>query len=294
MAINNDVVVKTPLLQNDEFTVVINVTKIADSVANISDIQVVYGYTDYEEYLPYEIDTVISDANGLCDISHLKYPYSLISIHNFDSSNDGLAAYIKYDPALSRDWTERQLASIDKRLDYIEVNGTVGGGAGSSGIGNFSNYYTKDEIDQALAGLDKIVVSESEPIVAAETVWLQPLTTDTGAIDYIVEQGIQDNAYYEKWNSGIVKYHASITETVSSGVTSQESYITIPKSICTNILTHNITINNLTTTTANSINVVQNGISDNTSEYIKIRYTLFFTSMDMTFTTGHSIIGFWK
>lgn len=118
--INDNIKIKTPLLKDDKFTFIFNIISISDGIATISDPQIVYGYTDYEEYLPYEIESVVSGEDGVCNIGLLKYPYSLISIHNFDSDNDGLAIYIRYDPALSRDWTEKQLNGLNNRIKQLE------------------------------------------------------------------------------------------------------------------------------------------------------------------------------
>ena len=118
--INGNILIKTPLLKDDKFTFIFNVTSISEGFATIKNPQIVYGHTDYEEYLPYEVESTESLAGGYCDLTSFKYPYSLLSIHNFDSVNDGLAVYIKFDPALSRDWTEKQLSYLNKRIDTLE------------------------------------------------------------------------------------------------------------------------------------------------------------------------------
>lgn len=114
--------INTPLLKGDKFTLVFNVTTMNSGSTGfvVKDGRVLYGHVDYNEYAPYEIDTIECDSNGDCDIGKLKYPYSFITIDTSDSSNDGYAIYIKYDPALSRDWTERELKFMSDRIKKLE------------------------------------------------------------------------------------------------------------------------------------------------------------------------------
>ena len=110
--------VTTPLFTNDKFTFIYTVSKI-DTTTNtlhIENVQIVYGHTDYTMYEAYHKATVESNADGVCDISSLNYPYSFVSI----DEDDGYAVYIKYDPALSRNWTERQLDMIREKLSKNE------------------------------------------------------------------------------------------------------------------------------------------------------------------------------
>ena len=48
----------------------------------------------------------------------------------------------------------------------------------------------------------KIEVSETAPTEEENKIWLQPMTTNVGAVDYIVEQGISGIWTERKWNSG--------------------------------------------------------------------------------------------
>lgn len=168
----------------------------------------------------------------------------------------------------------------------------------SSGGGDadLEDYYTKEEVNAIVSDLnDDIVVSETEPTVTNQTIWLQPLTTDTGAVDYIVEQGIdrENKTYYEKWNNGIVKYYATQAENVTmSDGTTKENQLTIPSTIVKTIITHNITVGGLTSVIANVGVVATEKFEEDAS--ISIRYTLFFASMAANFTTSHTIIGLWK
>lgn len=104
--------IETPLLQGDDFTLIFNIISISDTELTVSDVQLVRGKTSYEEYSSYSLESVVSDENGNCDISSLKYPYSLVTLNNFDNTNDGLDVYVKYDPALSRDWVEKEIDKI--------------------------------------------------------------------------------------------------------------------------------------------------------------------------------------
>jgi hypothetical protein len=194
---------------------------------------------------------------------------------------------LKYDPALSRDWTEKCLDDLSKRVTAIEENGVDI---------DLDNYYTIDEVDAALEDLasssDNIVVSETEPTVAEETIWLQPILTDQ---DYIVEQHIDkdNNVYYEKWNSGIVKYYATNNEQISSSDgNKKQNYLNIDINICNSIISHNITVCDIDPT-SESVYVVQNSVSSDSSN-LSATYTMFFTQRDATFTTHHAIIGTWK
>ena len=322
--------IKTPLLKGDDFTLIFNSVQIIDGVASVSDLQVVYGHTDYEEYLPYELDTVESDAYGVCDISHLKYPYSLLSIHNFDSANDGLAVAIKYDPALSRDWTERQLEKIENEIAQLIENGV-----GTEVNVDLSNYYTKEQTDELINSLDipniedvnlsnyytkaevdsfaeqiessiadinnDIVVSETEPVVSQETIWIQPILTDTGAIDYIVEQSITSDGYYEKWNSGIVKYYGSTNYT---GITSTElsgdrfpCVLTISGDICKEVISRQHSIHNYAGTYLGA-SIVGNTVGFSNNKLVcsySVEFNKAFPSdANISFSVHHQIIGFWK
>ena len=49
----------------------------------------------------------------------------------------------------------------------------------------------------------RIEVSETAPTEEENKIWLLPITTNAGAVDYIVEEGISGIWTYRKWNSGI-------------------------------------------------------------------------------------------
>ena len=51
----------------------------------------------------------------------------------------------------------------------------------------------------------RIEVSETAPTEEENKIWLQPMTTNVGAVDYIVEEGISGIWTYRKWNSGIAE-----------------------------------------------------------------------------------------
>ena len=142
-------------------------------------------------------------------------------------------------------------------------------------------------------GNNNIVVSEEAPTVTRETIWLQPLTTDTGAVDYIVESGIidGDTGYYEKWNSGIVKYYAKITQEITSGNTTYTNTLSIPTTICKKVITHHITAANLSS--AKKVEVIGGGVVES-GTVLLLYYTLYFEAMAATVETSHTIIGTWK
>ena len=225
---------KTPLLKDDKFTFAFNVVNIG-ATTTIRDIQVLSGHTDYSRYESPELSTTTANDYGICDISKLRYPYSFISFDHSNAANSGFIVHIKFDPALSRNWTEKQLEKVDNRLDYLEEHI-------ADDTTDLSNYYTKDEIDVALSEVaEDIVVSETEPTVTGETIWLQPISTDTGAVDYIVEQNIGSNFYYEKWNSGIIKYYANSTVASTNADRTNVTFsVDVLKSICKNIISCNV------------------------------------------------------
>ena len=199
---------KVPLLKGEPYTMSGYCRELLDAegVALISSFSVVRGHYSHIVYEPCEMETITSNSNGICDISKLKYPYSYIALDSSDSSNDGYTIYLKYDPALSRNWTEKELEKIDKRLDYLEEFGPD-----VDVDVDLSNYYTKAEIDNALSSVhDDIIVSETEPVVNGETIWLQPLTINNGDGDYIVEQGTSGIWTYRKWASGIAECWGSL------------------------------------------------------------------------------------
>lgn len=220
--------IQTPLVKGDKFTLIYNVYNVASEpgYAYAKDVQIVYGHTDYSVYEEFNVSYVTSQADGTCDISVLKYPYSFLSIDT-DTTED-YSIYLRYDPALSRDWTEKELNKLTKKLE----------------------------------------------------------------IDYIVEQNIDDNTYYEKWNSGIVKYYTSNTHYLSGGgITNFNGNLNIPTSVCKTVITHNITAENLSTNSkveVNSREVVTNGNN------LNVYYMLYFDSDTVDIKTNHSIIGRWK
>ena len=59
----------------------------------------------------------------------------------------------------------------------------------------------------------RIEVSETAPTEEENKIWLQPMTTNAGAVDYIVEQGISGIWTYRKWNSGILECWSCTTHT---------------------------------------------------------------------------------
>ena len=62
----------------------------------------------------------------------------------------------------------------------------------------------------------RIEVSETAPTEEENKIWLQPLTTNAGAVDYIVDEGISGIWTYRKWNSGIAECWGSYTTTGGS------------------------------------------------------------------------------
>lgn len=63
-----------------------------------------------------------------------------------------------------------------------------------------------ETLETTVQKLDNFVVSEEEPAEATEgIIWVKPAATTTGAVDYIVEQGISGIWMYRKWNSGIAE-----------------------------------------------------------------------------------------
>ena len=63
----------------------------------------------------------------------------------------------------------------------------------------------------------KIEVSETAPTEEENKIWLQPMTTNVGAVDYIVEQGISGIWTYRKWNSGIAECWGTTSEITVTG-----------------------------------------------------------------------------
>lgn len=51
----------------------------------------------------------------------------------------------------------------------------------------------------------RIEVSETAPTEEENKIWLQPITTNAGAVDYIVDEGVSGIWTYRKWNSGIAE-----------------------------------------------------------------------------------------
>lgn len=269
--------INVPLLIGDKFTFIYTYS----TMSTLRNIQILHGHTDYAEYEPYEIDETVSDSNGICDISTIKYPYSFLALED-TAANEGYTIYLRYDPALSRNWTEAQLNAIDKRLDAIED--------GNIDV-NLDDYATIEYVQTELDKVDnQIIVSETEPEVSEETIWLQPMITDTGAVDYIVEQGIQNSAYYEKWNSGIVKYYLSETVSVQANYVDDKQVLSIPVSTCKNVITHNINVHGNLSKSIVAYNTAYNIAGEN----LNITLTIDNQTSATSVTLHHTIIGFWK
>ena len=116
----------TPLLKGDDFTFIFNVVNMKDSTtANINNVQVVYGHTNYEPYTEFTKYVLSSDANGNCDVSKIKSPYCFVALDTINNSdNKNYTLYLQYDRALSSDWVERQLDDLNAKIDstYIVDN----------------------------------------------------------------------------------------------------------------------------------------------------------------------------
>ena len=70
----------------------------------------------------------------------------------------------------------------------------------------------------------KIEVSETAPTEEENKIWLQPITTNAGAVDYIVEQGISGIWTYRKWNSGIAECWGRSSISGISTTSGRETY----------------------------------------------------------------------
>lgn len=73
----------------------------------------------------------------------------------------------------------------------------------------------------------RIEVSETAPTEEENKIWLQPMTTNAGAVDYIVEEGISGIWTYRKWNSGILECwscatHTFPTSSIGTGISGLE------------------------------------------------------------------------
>ena len=81
---------------------------------------------DYSEYEENNFDSISPGEDGVIDASLLRYPYSVISIGDFDIEN-GYTLYAKYDAALSKDRTEQQLQVLDEQLHVLDrkIDGTT-------------------------------------------------------------------------------------------------------------------------------------------------------------------------
>lgn len=110
----------TPLHKGDSFTLIYNVVDIQNNVATINNVEVVYGHSNFEKYTPCEKQTIISDAEGVCDILRINWPYSFLSLEQTSAEDEMFSILLQYDPALSRNWTEKQLSDLNKRIDTLE------------------------------------------------------------------------------------------------------------------------------------------------------------------------------
>ena len=108
---SDDQIINTPLLNGDKFTFIYTYNS-----GELLNPQVVYGHVDYVEYEPYKKAQTVPGSNGVCDISNIKCPYSFLAL---DDNDSGYAIYLSYDPALSRNWVERQLKELNNKMDLV-------------------------------------------------------------------------------------------------------------------------------------------------------------------------------
>jgi hypothetical protein len=269
----------TPFHNGDEYTFSFVETN-SESLTTVVNLQLLIGHVAEAEYIvATEKQTTTADINGICDYSILQYPYCFLALAD---GIDDCRIYVRFDPALTRDWTEKQLAEIDSRIDGLE-NGNIDI--------DLDEYATKSYVDDLVSNInDDIIVSETEPVVENQTIWLQPLTTDTGAVDYIVEQGIQNSAYYEKWNSGIVKYYLTESVSVQANYTDDKQELNIPLSMCKSIITHHIQVHGSLSSSVVAYDTQVITVGENLS----IKMTVDNKTAAESVTLHHAIIGFWK
>lgn len=117
---DNTIRLYTPLSKGDTFTLIYNIVDIQNNVATINNVEVVYGHSNFEKYTPCEQQTVTSNSEGVCSISKINWPYTFLSLEQSTAEDEMFSILLQYDPALSRDWTEKQLSDLNKRIDTLE------------------------------------------------------------------------------------------------------------------------------------------------------------------------------
>ena len=127
----------TPFNSGDKYTfsfVEIN----SEELTEMTNVQLLAGHVDESEYITPDKKIADIASDGSSDYSILQFPYSYLTIQN--DSEDAYRIHVRFDPALTRDWTEKQLEDIDDRLDYLErlnIQGdmTPGPSTNLSGVG---------------------------------------------------------------------------------------------------------------------------------------------------------------
>ena len=118
----------------------------------------------------------------------------------------------------------------------------------------------------------RIEVSETAPTEEENKIWLQPITTNAGAVDdYIVDEGVSDIWTYRKWNSGLVEMwgiatglNGSYSVDVGYGI---DNTITLPFSLIDTNYCVNVTMR------GNSLIEKYNTKSYTTSSFVLSLYT---------------------
>jgi hypothetical protein len=145
--------IKTPLKKGDKFTFIYMVNMLPDGTVLTHQHQIVYGHTDYEEYHKFEMVTVQSGEAGVCDINKLNYPYTFINIDESEPNRDRLSVYVQYDPALSRNWTEKELDRL-KSLIGTSGGSTPGATTPVKGVDYWTATDKQEIVDSVLSSLE--------------------------------------------------------------------------------------------------------------------------------------------
>ena len=143
------------------------------------------------------------------DYQHVQGKYNIEDSNNIYADIIGNGSYDEID----RIETRSNAATVDWQGNAwyagdVYVGSTSGTNRDDGSKKLATEEYTNNIINK------KIEVSETAPTEEENKIWLQPMTTNVGAVDYIVEEGISGIWTYRKWNSGIAECWGYVTISV--------------------------------------------------------------------------------
>lgn len=104
----------TPFHDGDRYTfsfVEVN----SEEETEMANVQILFGHVSESTYESPVLNSCAVDSNGTGDDTIIQFPYCFLAIND---TEDAYRLYVKFDPALTRDWTEEQLNKINNSIAH--------------------------------------------------------------------------------------------------------------------------------------------------------------------------------